>query len=70
MSARTASGLILVVAGVVALVWGIDHMNGLHTKLLNALGGEDNNGPLAIGAGIVTGIIGLVLLISKRKWAA
>jgi uncharacterized membrane protein YidH (DUF202 family) len=67
---KTAGGLVLVVAGVVALVWGIDHMNDLHTKLLNALGGHDNNGPLAIGAGIVIAIIGLVLIVSRPKSAA
>ena len=70
MSGKTAGGLVLVVAGVIALVWGFDHMNDLHTKLLNALGGHDNNGPLAIGAGIVVGIIGLVLIISKPRPAA
>jgi ABC-type thiamin/hydroxymethylpyrimidine transport system permease subunit len=70
MSGRTAGGLVLVVGGVVALVWGVNHMNDMHTKLLNALGGHDNNGPLAIGAGIVVAIIGMVLIISKPKSAA
>jgi len=70
MSGKTAGGLVLVVAGVVAMVWGTSHMNDLHTKLLNALGGHDNNGPLAIGAGIVIGIVGLVLIVLKPKPAA
>jgi hypothetical protein len=70
MSGKTAGGLVLIVAGVVAVAWGINHMNDLHTKLLNALGGHDNNGPLAIGAGIVIGIIGLMLIVWKPKSAA
>jgi drug/metabolite transporter (DMT)-like permease len=70
MSGKTAGGLVLIVAGVVAVTWGINHMNDLHTKLLNALGGHDNNGPLAIGAGIVIGIIGLMLIVWKPKSAA
>jgi hypothetical protein len=70
MRGKTAGGLVLIVGGIVAVVWGIDHMNDLQTKLLNALGGHDNNGPLAIGAGIVIGIIGLLLIVSKPKSAA
>ena len=70
MSGKTAAGLILIVGAVVAVVWGINHINDTHTKLWNALGGHDNNGPLAIGAGIVVGIIGLLLIVSRPKSAA
>ena len=70
MSGKTAGGLILIVGAVVAVVWGINHINDTHTKLWNALGGHDNNGPLAIGAGIVVGIIGLLLIVSRPKSAA
>jgi hypothetical protein len=69
MSAKTAGGLILVVVAVVAVVWGINHINDMHTKLVNALGGHDNNGPLAIGAGVAIGIIGLLLIVSRPKSA-
>ena len=70
MSAKTVVGLLLIIAGVVAIVWGFNHNNDLHTKVLNALGGHDNNGPLAIGAGVAVGIIGLVLIVLKPKSAA
>ncbi|HEV2962752.1 MAG TPA: hypothetical protein VG649_13065 [Candidatus Angelobacter sp.] len=69
MSAKTAAGLILIVVAVVAVVWGINHINDMHTKLVNALGGHDNNGPLAIGAGVAIGIIGLLLIVSRPKSA-
>jgi hypothetical protein len=69
MGLKTASGLILVVIAIVAVVWGVDHMNDTHTRLYNALGGHDNNGPLAIGAGIVVGMIGLLLIVWKPKSA-
>ena len=67
MSLKTAVGLILIVIAIVAVVWGISHMDDMHTKLYNALGGHDNNGPLAIAAGIVVGIVGLLLIVWKPK---
>ena len=70
MSGKTAGALILIVGAIVAVLWGINHINDMHTKLWNALGGHDNNGPLAIGAGIVVGIIGLLLIVSRPKSAA
>ena len=70
MSGKTAGGLILIVGAIVAVLWGINHMNDMHTKLWNALGGHDNNGPLAIGAGIIIGVVGLLLIVSKPKSAA
>jgi hypothetical protein len=70
MSLKTAAGLILIVIAIVAVVWGINHMGDMHTKLVNALGGHDNNGPLAIGAGIAVGIIGLALIVTRSKSGA
>jgi hypothetical protein len=67
MSGKAAGGLVLILAGVVALIWGIMYTNSLQTQLANAFGAHDNTGPLAIGAGIVLGIIGLVLIVKKPQ---
>lgn len=65
MSGRTAAGLVLVVIGVVAALWGINLMNSLGAQIAGAIGLHDNTGPTAIGAGVVIGIIGLGLVATK-----
>lgn len=65
MSGRTASGLVLIVVGVAVAFWGINLMNSFGAQLGRQLGMQDNTGPIAIGAGVVLGLIGLVLAASK-----
>ena len=66
MSGKTAAGLVLIVVGVAAALWGINVMNSLGSQIAGAIGMRDNTGPVAIGAGVVLGLIGLVLVASKK----
>jgi len=65
MSGRMAAGLVLIVIGVVLAIWGVNVMNSFGAQLAGAIGMRDNTGPTAIGAGVVLGLIGLVLLSTK-----
>ena len=69
MSGRTAGGLILIVIGAVVALWGINLMNSLGAQIAGAIGLHDNTGPIAIGAGIALGLIGLVLVSTKGSAA-
>ena len=62
MSGRTATGLLLLAVGVAAALWGINLMNSLGSQIARQIGMQDNTAPLAIGVGVVFGLIGLVLL--------
>jgi amino acid permease len=70
MTGKTAAGLVLIVVGVVLALWGVNYMNSFGSQLGRAIGMQDNTGPVAIGAGIVFGIIGLVLVVSKSSSSA
>ena len=67
MSGKTAGGLVLIVVGVAAAIWGVNYMNSFGSQLASELGARDNTGPLAVGAGVVIALIGLVLAVSKSK---
>ena len=65
MSGKTAGGLVLIVVGVGVALWGINLMNSFGQQLAREIGMQDNTGPIAIGGGVVLGLIGLVLAVSK-----
>lgn len=69
MNGKTAAGLVLIVIGVLIALWGFNVMNSFGSQLAGAIGVHDNTGPVAIGAGVVLGIIGLVLVASKGSEA-
>lgn len=66
MSGKTAAGLVLMVVGIAVALWGINVMNSLGAQIAGAIGMRDNTGPVAIGAGVVLGLIGLGLVASKK----
>src|ERR1039458_9424938 len=61
MSGRTAAGLVLIVVGVVAALWGITLMNSFGQQMARETGVQDNTGPLVIGGGVALALIGLAL---------
>jgi hypothetical protein len=50
-------------------MWGINLMNSLGAQIAGAIGMQDNTGPIAIGGGVVLGLIGLVLVSTKGSAA-
>lgn len=65
MGGRTAGGLVLIAIGVAAALWGINFMNSFSVQLGNSIGMRNNTGEVALGLGVVLGIIGLALASTK-----
>ena len=65
MSGKTAGGLVLIIVGVAALLWGFNQMNSFGARLARELGVGDNTGAIAVGAGILLAVVGLVLMVKK-----
>jgi len=69
--ARRIEGGVALLVGVVLALYGINSINSASSQLARAMDEPDQSGIIAIGIGVIIGVIGIVLLSSKgRLWSA
>lgn len=58
--------IVLMIAGILVISYGVNHMNSTGSKVANFFGKEDSNGIIAMVVGLLLTVFGTVLLIGKK----
>lgn len=66
MKSSTIIGIVLLVAGVALAAYGLNLQNSLESQLAGFLGSEDSGPQTYIIAGVVSAIVGIIMLVKKR----
>jgi len=67
MNSRKIMALILLIAGLALIFYGVDHMDSSGSKFANFFGQEDSTGIVAVIAGVLLAVFGTVFLIGKKR---
>ena len=69
MDGRKVVGGVLILVGIASVFYGINELNSFSSKLMNLVGQSNTGAYTAIVAGIIAGLVGLVLLFPKKSAA-
>ena len=69
MSGKRAAGLVLIVLGAAALLWGVNLNNSMGSQIAGAIGIHDDTGNIAMPAGALLALIGVALALQREAIA-
>lgn len=67
MNGKSLIGIVLIVAGLALIFFGINHMNTAGSEIANFFGQEDKTGMFSVIAGVVLSLGGAFVAFSKGK---
>lgn len=67
MNGKSLIGIILIIAGIALIIFGINHMNTAGSKIADFFGQEDKTGMFSVIAGVILSIAGAFTSFSRSK---
>jgi drug/metabolite transporter (DMT)-like permease len=67
MNGKSLIGIVLIIAGIALIVFGINHMNTAGAKIADFFGQEDKTGMFSVVAGVILALAGAFTSFSGRR---
>lgn len=67
MNGKSIIGIVLIIAGVALIVFGINHMNTAGSKIADFFGQEDKTGMFSVIAGVILALAGAFTSFSRSR---
>ncbi|MBF6607477.1 MAG: DUF3185 family protein [Flavobacterium sp.] len=67
MDTKRMLSIVLLVIGILLIGFGVNSMNSTGSEIAEIFGQEDTSGMFSVGVGALLAIVGVVLLVGKKR---